>query len=162
MSQALDSCNTNVVNSGYAQFGSKVSVNPLTEAEYNELYNLLQTLIDHINSNGMSLASEPLDGSGKLVKLSIRHLMELASDMCDELERRATGSLSPLPSKSELSDKRNNARMRMAAFPFSKLNGLILDVAQELDKEIFFRPFPGSKYKLNKYNEEGYSNIGFF
>lgn len=118
----------------------EVSVNPLTEAEYNELYNLLQTLIDHINSNGMSLASEPSDGSGKLVKLSIRHLMELASDMCDELERRATGSLSPLPSKSELSDKRNNARMRMAAFPFSKLNGLILDVAQELDKRNLFAP----------------------
>ena len=52
MSQALTVKTRMSLTQAYAQLAQEVSVNPLTEAEYNELYNLLQTLIDHINSNG--------------------------------------------------------------------------------------------------------------
>ena len=129
----------------------EISVDHLTEEEYNNLYNFLRILIEHINSNGMSLIPDSSDCSaGKLSKLSIRHLMELASDMCDEIDRRNMGSSTPLPSKSDLTDKRNNARIRMSGFPISKLNNLILEVAQELDKRKIYVPSQNKDEGNNK------------
>lgn len=119
----------------------ELSVEHLTEEEYNNLYNFLQVLIDYIKTNEIGLTLDSSDGSGgKLSKLSIRHLMELASDMCDELDRRDMGSVNPLPMKSELTDKRNNARVKMSGFPSARLNSLILEVVQELDKRKIYLP----------------------
>lgn len=107
----------------------------ISDEEKKILFNYLRVLVDHLNCSGISTTAAPSDGSaGKLSKLSARHLMELASDMCDELVRREMGLSSPLPSKSELTTKRNNARIRMADFNGEKLNNLILDVVQEIDR----------------------------
>lgn len=107
----------------------------LNDEEKNILLSYFRVLVDHLNCSGVSIAVSPLDGSdGKLSKLVPRHLMELASDMCDELDRRDMGSSAPLPAKPELSTKRNNARIRMADFNGEKLNNLILDVVQEIDR----------------------------
>lgn len=106
----------------------------LTDEEKEIIFNYLRVLVDHLNCCGISTTA-PSDGStGKLSKLSASHLMELASDMCDELDRRDMGSNSPLLSKPELTTKRNNARIRMAEFNSDKLNNLILDVVQEIDR----------------------------
>ena len=111
------------------------TVEDITEEERSSIYNYLRVLDDHLSSCGISPTVAIADGSaGKLAKLTVRHLMELASDMCDELDRRDIGSSSPLASKSELTSKRNNARMRMAEFTSEKLNNLILDVFQEIDR----------------------------
>jgi ribosomal protein S20 len=118
-------------------------VDQLNDEEKNIISNYFRVLIDHLNCSGISTTAAPSDGSaGKLSKLSPRHLMELASDMCDELDRRDMGSSSPLPSKQELTTKRNNARIRMADFNGEKLNSLILDVVQEIDRRDIITPAP--------------------
>lgn len=106
----------------------------LTGEEKDTLFNYLQVLVDHLNCCGISTTAPSEGSTGKLSKLSVIHLMELASDMCDELNRREMGSIAPLLSKPELTTKRNNARIRMAEFNSDKLNNLILDVVQEIDR----------------------------
>lgn len=118
-------------------------VDQLNDEEKNIILSYFRVLVDHLNCSGISTTAAPSDGSaGKLSKLSPRHLMELASDMCDELDRRENGSSSPLPSKPELTTKRNNARIRMADFNSEKLNNLILDVVQEIDRRDIITPAP--------------------
>lgn len=118
-------------------------VDQLNDEEKNIILSYFRVLVDHLNCSGISTTAAPSDGSaGKLSKLSPRHLMELASDMCDELDRRENGSSSPLPSKPELTTKRNNARIRMADFNGEKLNNLILDVVQEIDRRDIITPAP--------------------
>lgn len=118
----------------------------VSEEEKNNIYNYLRVLIDHLSCCDINTNTTLSDTSaGKLTKLTVRHLMELASDMCDELERRDTGSSSPLASKPELTTKRNNARIRMAEFSSEKLNNLILEVVQEIDRrKVNFPPFQQS------------------
>ena len=121
----------------------EILVDQLNDEEKNIIFSYFRVLIDHLNCSGISTTNAPSDGSaGKLSKLSPRHLMELASDMCDELDRRDMGSSSPLPSKPELTTKRNNARIRMADFNGEKLNNLILDVVQEIDRRDIITPAP--------------------
>lgn len=110
-------------------------IEDMNEDERTSILSYLRVLNDHLNDCGINSVATLADGSaGKLSKLTIRHLMELASDMCDELDRRDIGSSSPLASKSELTSKRNNARIRMAEFTSEKLNNLILEVVQEIDR----------------------------
>lgn len=120
------------------------AIEEISEDEKNTIYSYLRVLIDHLSCCGISTNTFLSDASaGKLTKLTVRHLMELASDMCDELDRRDIGSTSPLVNKPELTTKRNNARIRMAEFSSDKLNNLILEVVQEIDRRKV--NFPSSK-----------------
>lgn len=114
---------------------SKNSYEQMNSEEKINVNNYLEILIDHLNLNGINLDTSLADASaGKLSKLTIHHLMDLASDMCDELNRRKSGSNLPLSVKKELNTKRNNARAKMAEFPTDKLNNLILEVVLEIKR----------------------------
>lgn len=120
------------------QTSSATATDQLSDDERNSIFGLLKILVDHLNCNGINVGPSNGDGSsGKLVKLNIRHLIELASDMCDEINRRSLGANSPLPCKPESTSKRNNARAKMSEFPCEKMNNLILEVVQELENRNF-------------------------
>lgn len=88
-----------------------------------------------LRRQGLDVEQAEADGAtGKLLKLSPHHLAELARDMCDELDRRECGAKTALPADSALSSKRNHARAKMADFDEKKLNRLVAEVAQEIER----------------------------
>lgn len=131
-------------------FSTESNFDQIALEEKANIKNYFRILSDHLNFNEVNLETSLADASaGKLSKLTIHHLMDLASDMCDEINRRNIGSNLPLPIKKDLNPKRNNARAKMAEFPAEKLNNLILEVVLEINRRHIHDP-------IDKFIEEDF------
>lgn len=102
--------------------------------EENDIAKFSLVLKNYLKSQNIEISSQQLNSAGKLFKLSIRHLMELACDICDEIDRREKKYFTRLSHKSNLGSKRNNARSKMADFTEEKLSNLIVDMVLEIKR----------------------------
>lgn len=70
----------------------------------------------------------------KLASFSDSHLSELSADMHDELQRRLSGTEGPLPPRSDIHWKRNDARKHVGLLPDSRFRDICRDLVTEQER----------------------------
>lgn len=107
--------------------GEKPSESPL----HQELYTALTRFVE-LFQNEISFSTVP--SSDKLGKLSLTLLVDLASDMRDEINRRNANFPSSLSPCEDFTERRNNSRKKLSTFTNKKIAEYCADVAFELER----------------------------